>query len=175
MRPVRFLFIAAAMLPAASAALAQTGAVPAFVQGPRERLPSGAAKVSVQSNGFELVLDRPFSGAEVREVDRNTERGTVEALPSRRIEGLDVEGRRETQTAPFSIVRDFWSSARLWLNVLQVETTAEFTVIGRFANVSLEEPDASLFTLPSGYTIVDSPYAFDIPFGPVEPAKPLIR
>ena len=80
--------------------------------------------------------------------------------------GVDVVGTRETTTinagvagndSPISIVKEFWFSPQLGINVVEKRQdprigTQTFTV----SDISLGEPDARLFDMPSDYRIVDT-------------------
>jgi hypothetical protein len=88
-----------------------------------------------------------------------------ENLGSQVLNGLDLIGTRETQTLnplatgsdhPITIVKEFWYSKPLGLNVLTTRNDPRsgkevFTV----TDIRLGEPDASLFALPAGFRVVD--------------------
>jgi hypothetical protein len=90
-------------------------------------------------------------------------RATVENLPAKTMEGLNVTGERNTSTIdigaigndrPIDIVDERWYSSDLRLNVMTRHSdprTGEEMV--RLINVSRNNPDASLFQLPAGYEI----------------------
>jgi hypothetical protein len=86
-------------------------------------------------------------------------------LGTRTLEGLELTGTRETQTIraavtgtnrPLVVVKEFWYSPRLGLNVLTERNDPRsgkevFTV----TDIQLSEPASSLFTLPASFRIVD--------------------
>jgi hypothetical protein len=86
-------------------------------------------------------------------------------LGTRTLEGLELIGTRETQTVaaavtganrPLVVVKEFWYSSRLGINVLTDRTDprsgqAIFTV----SDIRLSEPASSLFALPVNFRIVD--------------------
>ena len=90
---------------------------------------------------------------------------TREKLGTRVLEGLDLIGTRETETIgpavsganrPLVVVKEFWYSPRLGLNVLTERDDPRsgkevFTVSG----IQLSEPASSLFALPVSFRIVD--------------------
>jgi hypothetical protein len=90
---------------------------------------------------------------------------TQEDLGRRNMAGVDTTGIRETRTInpwmagndrPMSIVREYWHSAPLNINLLSTLTdprlgTQNFTI----TEISTSEPDPQLFQPPAGYKIVD--------------------
>lgn len=90
---------------------------------------------------------------------------THEDLGKQNLAGVDATGTRETITVnpwmagndrPMIIVREYWHSAALNLNLLSTLTdprlgTQSFTI----TEISTSEPDAALFLPPAGYKIVD--------------------
>jgi len=90
---------------------------------------------------------------------------TKEDLGVQTVAGIDTKGERETTTInpwmvgndrPIEIVREFWHSAALNMNLLSTVTdprlgTQTFTI----REISTSEPDAALFQPPVGYKIVD--------------------
>jgi hypothetical protein len=86
-----------------------------------------------------------------------------EDLGTRRMQGVDVHGIRDTQTIPsetnggkeLTVVDEYWYSEDLRLNMLAIHKdprTGEQTTT--VTQVSREEPDPSIFEIPSGYKIV---------------------
>lgn len=90
---------------------------------------------------------------------------THEDLGKQTVAGVETTGVRETDTInpwmagndrPMSIVREYWHSAALNMNLLSTLTdprigTQRFTI----TEISTSEPDAKLFLPPAGYKIVD--------------------
>jgi hypothetical protein len=88
-----------------------------------------------------------------------------ENLGSQTLNGLELIGTRETQTLgllttgsdrPLSVVKEFWYSRQLGLNVLTTRNDPRsgkevFTV----TDIRQGEPDAALFALPADARIVD--------------------
>jgi hypothetical protein len=79
------------------------------------------------------------------------------------MEGVDVQGLRETQTIPakanggreIKVVDEYWYSDELRLNMLVIHKgprTGEQTTT--VTQVSRSEPDAAIFEIPSGYKLI---------------------
>jgi hypothetical protein len=90
----------------------------------------------------------------------------VENLGTQIIAGLETIGTRETnlvETAtigndgPILEKREFWYSPKLGVNLITRRQDPRFATQQNFevTNVSLGEPDANLFELPSGYKVID--------------------
>jgi hypothetical protein len=98
---------------------------------------------------------------------RPGEQVTTESLGTQLIEGVNAEGTRITRTIavgaegndrPIQIVTERWVSPDLQTVVLIKHSDpwmGESTM--RLTNISRTEPAASLFALPSGYTMRDRP------------------
>jgi len=94
-----------------------------------------------------------------------TPRVVSESLGSKMLNGLELIGTRETQTLgllatgsdhPLSVIKEFWYSRQLGLNVLTTRTDPRsgkevFTV----TDIRQGEPDAALFALPANARVVD--------------------
>jgi hypothetical protein len=88
---------------------------------------------------------------------------TRESLGTSTIAGLEVTGTRETLTVnpgvhgndrPLVSTRDFWYSADLETNVAVTRSTAtEGQQVVHLREVSRDEPQASQFAVPSGFTV----------------------
>jgi hypothetical protein len=90
---------------------------------------------------------------------------TQEDLGKQNLAGVDTIGVRQTSTInpwmmgndrPMSIVREYWHSATLNINLLSTLNdprlgTQTFTI----REISTSEPDAQLFSPPAGYKLVD--------------------
>ena len=90
---------------------------------------------------------------------------TQEDLGKQNVAGVDTIGVRETSTInpwmagndrPMSIVREYWHSASLNINLLSTVSdprlgTQNFTI----TEISTTEPDAQFFSPPAGYKMVD--------------------
>jgi hypothetical protein len=86
-----------------------------------------------------------------------------EDLGTRKMEGVDVHGLRETQTIPaeanggkeLTIVDEYWYSEDLRLNMLTIHKdprTGEQTTT--VTQVNRGEPDAAIFEIPSDYKVI---------------------
>jgi hypothetical protein len=90
---------------------------------------------------------------------------TRDALGLRIVNGFEANGTREVQTVdatangtdrPISVVKEFWYSPQLGLNLFTRRTDPRrgiesFTV----SDINLAEPDPALFALPKGAQLVD--------------------
>ncbi len=88
---------------------------------------------------------------------------TTESLGTQTIEGFEAQGTRSTTTIPagqagnerpIEIVSEQWNSAALHMTVLRKTNdprTGE--TVYRLTNISLDEPDPSLFQIPPDYTV----------------------
>ena len=97
---------------------------------------------------------------------------TNESLGTQVIQGVVCEGRRNTMVwpvgsqgndRPITVVSEVWTSPELKLTVLSKNNdprSGENT--HKLINVSLTEPDASLFMPAAGYTVVDESGPFTI-------------
>jgi hypothetical protein len=94
-------------------------------------------------------------------------RGTVtrEELGKKTIDNVDVVGSREVTTLkagvmgnekPEPIVKEFWYSPRLGINVITKRFDPRASAIQNFVvgSINLAEPNAALFEPPAGYRIV---------------------
>jgi hypothetical protein len=92
---------------------------------------------------------------------------TQESLGSKVVEGVQAEGTRTTMTIPagqignarpIETVTERWYSPQLQVTVL---STTSDPMVGqtsyRLTNISLAEPPASLFEIPSDYTVTEGP------------------
>ncbi len=90
---------------------------------------------------------------------------TREDLGRKSIEGIDATGTREITTlsagvfgneTPQPVVKEFWYSPRLQINLLTERFDPRVSSIQNIAvtNVDLTEPDPKLFTPPADYRIV---------------------
>jgi hypothetical protein len=86
-----------------------------------------------------------------------------EDLGTRRMEGVDVHGTRDTQTIPaeanggkeITVVDEYWYSEDLRLNMLAIHKdprTGEQTTT--VTQVDRSEPDPAIFEIPSGYKVI---------------------
>lgn len=99
--------------------------------------------------------------------DNDPANTTAEDLGSQTMQGVTVTGSRTTRTipkgqigndAPISIVIEVWTSPELKTVVYSKRTDprmGEQTL--QLTNISRSEPDPSLFTVPSGFTVTDGP------------------
>ena len=86
-----------------------------------------------------------------------------EDLGTRKMEGVDVHGIRDTQTIPaetnggkeVTVVDEYWYSEDLRLNMLAIHNdprTGEQTTT--VTQVDRSEPDPAVFEIPSGYKVI---------------------
>jgi hypothetical protein len=86
-----------------------------------------------------------------------------EDLGTRKMEGVDVHGFRETQTIPadanggkeITVVDEYWYSDDLRLNMLTIHKdprTGEQTTT--VTQVTRGEPEAAIFEIPSDYKVI---------------------
>lgn len=100
---------------------------------------------------------------------------TTEKLASQTIEGVLVEGTRQTTTWPvgaqgndraITATRETWTSEELKVVILSHMNdprSGEQTL--KLININRSEPDPSLFQPPSDYTVVDEKADFTIKWG----------
>ena len=106
---------------------------------------------------------------EVRQVEFGGE-VKHEDLGTQVIEGVPCSGRRETKTIPagaignerpLDIISESWTSADLHTTVLSKHTDPRFgETVYRLTDIQRNEPDPSLFQVPSDYRIL---HASDLP------------
>jgi hypothetical protein len=90
---------------------------------------------------------------------------THEDLGTRSIGGIDTVGTRDTSNLnagvmgsdqPFTTWREFWQAPQLGVNLYsEVVSPNAGRQVFTLTDVSLAEPDARLFELPEGFTVVD--------------------
>jgi hypothetical protein len=95
----------------------------------------------------------------------NTGFRTHEELGTQTLAGVDTVGTKDTTTInagvygndrPFLITREFWFAASLGINLLSEITDPSFgKEIFTVTDVSLAEPDPSLYELPEGFEVAD--------------------
>lgn len=103
---------------------------------------------------------------------------TTESLGTQTVNGVPATGTRITETIAagavgnaqaIQVVREVWQSADLKVPVQIKSTDPRFgTSVMNLTNIAQAEPDASLFVVPSNYTV--TPRTFDGPRGHREPA-----
>ncbi len=134
------------------------------------------------SEGGGTLAGPPMVAGTVRVVNGSTigmgaarPQTTNESLGTQTIDGVLVEGRRMTMVypagmqgndAPITVVSETWRSPDLGLIVLSTTNDPRSGVnTMKVANLSRVEPDASLFLVPAGYSIVDETGTFTITYG----------
>lgn len=95
---------------------------------------------------------------------------TTEDLGSQTMEGVTVTGTRTTRViptgqigndAPIHIVTEVWTSAELKTVVYSKRSDPRIgEQIFQLTNISRNEPDASLFSVPADFQVVDGPRPF---------------
>lgn len=129
---------------------------------------AGGATVTTASG--EVAASASASGPVVigKEVKRKSNfPRTTESLGTEVMAGVSVEGTRTTETIPAGaignqnpivIVSERWTSPDLQTVVYSKHTDPRFgTTIYQLTNISRQEPDASLFQIPSDYTVKEDP------------------
>jgi len=117
--------------------------------------PPGAAQPGV------VMFQRTIVG------DADSAKSTTEDLGSQTMQGITVTGTRTTHTipkgqigndAPINIVTEVWTSPELKTVVYSKRTDPRMgEQTFQLTNISRSEPAASLFTVPSGFTVTDGP------------------
>jgi hypothetical protein len=115
------------------------------------------------------------NGAEVESVEEEHaasahpegDKPKSESLGEKTIEGVSVEGTRTVVTIPagkignerpLEIVSERWYSAQLQAVVMSSHKDPRYgETVFRLTNISRDEPDASLFTVPADYTVKEGP------------------
>jgi hypothetical protein len=125
-------------------------------EGPMPSMP-----LSPAPGGQEVMIQRTIVG------DGEFANAKTEDLGSQTMQGLTVTGTRTTRTipkgqigndAPISIVTEVWTSPELKTVVYSKRTDPRMgEQTFQLTNISLSEPDPSLFTVPSGFTVTDGP------------------
>jgi TonB family protein len=113
---------------------------------------------------FTLTDDEPAQAPFARSATRYTT--NTEQLGKQMVEGVECEGTRAITTIPagaignerpIETVNETWYSPGLKMMILSKRSDPRFgESTYRVTNVSLAEPDAALFQVPSEYTIIDS-------------------
>jgi hypothetical protein len=87
---------------------------------------------------------------------------TTESIGTRTVEGIDFEGSRITRVAEgepqFTTTIEEWYSDELKMIGFAVASSPHRTYAVRIENLSREEPNTSLFTIPSEYKTVELPF-----------------
>jgi hypothetical protein len=104
--------------------------------------------------------------------------GNIENLGMQSIEGFDVTGERETtviesnamgNNRPLVTKREFWYSPLLGVNLVSKREDPRFgTEHFEVTHISIGEPDAKLFELPAGFTVIKGGKASEVPAGGTE-------
>ena len=115
------------------------------------------------------------NGAEVQDVEEERvhpghpegHQPKTESLGEKTIEGVTAEGTRTVITIPagkignerpLEIVSERWYSPQLQALVMSSHQDPRFgETVFRLTNISRDEPDASLFTVPADYTVKEGP------------------
>jgi hypothetical protein len=111
---------------------------------------------------------RAFVASPAVSAPPNTAGGAVsmESLGTQTISGLETVGSQETtlvesetlgNEAPLLAKREFWYSPQLGINLITKRQNPQFASEQNFevTDITLGEPDAKLFELPSGYKVID--------------------
>lgn len=145
----------------------------AFKMIPPPKPPAGTATVERGDRVF--VGGGPgmaAAGPTVAFMEKDAGIGTrsQESLGTQEIEGVQAQGTRVTETIPAGkignekpivITDERWYSPELQLDVLVKHSDARMgEVVYRLSDINREEPDASLFQVPSDYTVENGPMVF---------------
>jgi len=106
-----------------------------------------------------------------------------ERLGTKTLEGIRVEGQRITMTYPIGSVgndrpivttKEIWQSRELNTTILSTSYDPRSgESIHALINISLAEPDPSLFQIPPGYKVVDETGSFTITITSASPKSPV--
>jgi TonB family protein len=112
------------------------------------------------------------------EFDRIRADGKRESLGKQMIEGIECEGTRIVTTIPagaignerpLETVREQWFAPELKMIILSKTTDPRFgESTYRLTNINRSEPDATLFQVPTDYTIKEDGYGFGFRTEPIE-------
>lgn len=104
---------------------------------------------------------------------RGSAASTIEDLGKQSIEGFEVTGQRETMVIesnamgnnrPIMTKREFWYSPLLGVNLLSKREDPRFgTENFEVTHISVGEPDAKLFELPTGFRVVNMAKPSEVP------------
>jgi hypothetical protein len=106
---------------------------------------------------------RPAGSGSPRAAGRAATAAKTEDLGTQVIQGLSVQGKRVTRTISagqagndrnIEVVTETWHSSDLQMVVMSKTTDPRFgESVYQLTNITRAEPDASLFSVPSGYTV----------------------
>lgn len=120
------------------------------------------------SNNRHVIVLKDISGVAAAEMKAPSagavsQNAKKETLPPQIIEGVTCEGTRSTTTInagaigndrPIQITEERWYSPELQVNLLVKKTDPRIgEEVTRLTNVSRQEPDPTLFTVPSSYQL----------------------
>ncbi|MGE0126937.1 MAG: energy transducer TonB [Blastocatellales bacterium] len=144
--------------------------------------PTELGNKAVKVNGvltFNFTLADEAPAPAVAATRRITKFSTnTEQLGKQMVEGVECEGTREVMTIPagaignerpIETVREKWSSPELNMVIMTKQSDPRFGESSyRVTNISRSEPDASLFQVPSDYTVKEGGYGFTRPAASAE-------
>jgi hypothetical protein len=140
------------------------------------RTQSEPLRVAGDVENFVITAPAPMPGHGPMPPDvhvfRSDSKPQVEKLGSREIEGVNAEGTRTVMTIPagaigneqaIEIVSERWYSPELQTVIMSRHSDPRFgETVYRLTNINRSEPAATLFQVPSDYTIKEAP-AFGTP------------
>jgi hypothetical protein len=137
---------------------------------------SGSATFAINGGAFASRLGAaPTPNATGKMIDPARPQMTTEKLASQTIEGVLVEGTRNTMTwpvgaqgndRPITRTDETWMSPELKVVILhQTNDPRSGEQTQKLINIDRSEPDPSLFQPPPDYTIVDEKADFSIKWG----------
>lgn len=127
-------------------------------------------KIEIARSGvFEMRVPGPGGppfGHSMQRTEINSKNSKQESLGKQTIEGVEAEGTRSTTTIPagemgneqpINIVAESWYSAELQTVVMSRHSDPRFGESSyRLTNINRSEPAASLFQVPSDYTLKET-------------------
>jgi hypothetical protein len=134
--------------------------------------PPGEARVKVRGGGANVDIVGPEpspggAGAQFEFFGSSKAEAKTEKLEARSIEGVQVEGIRVTTTIPagdigneqpIQMVDERWYSPELQVVVMTRHSDPRFgETTYRLTNITRSEPSATLFQVPSDYTVKEGP------------------
>ena len=144
----------------------------AFKMPPPRKSPAGGPGLMTKDRVFIAGGGMPAAGPEmtIGEKDAGVGNRSETSLGTQEIEGVQAQGTRTTETIPAGkignekpivITTERWYSPELQVDVLVKHNDPRMgEVVYQLTNISREEPDASLFQVPSDYTVQQGPMVF---------------
>lgn len=144
----------------------------AYKMVPPPKPPAGSGEMVTENRVFVAGGGMGGPGPMMTFMEKNAEAGnrTQVSLGTQEIEGVLAQGTRVTETIPAGkignekpivITDERWYSPDLQVDVLVKHSDPRMgDVVYRLTKLSREEPEASLFQVPTDYTVVNGPMVF---------------